>query len=134
MARVVDSTATARWEIEADGHDLSGDYVAVEALNIGLVGPGLSVARDADPGDGLLDLVVIDDEARNALMDYLERRVAGRRAGRLDLPVHRFRRAHLKPPQGEAFRIDDRSRPWHGRQRRVGMEIVVRPAAVAVLP
>ena len=133
ISRLVDSTEPARWEIVADGRDLSGDYVAVEALNIGFVGPSVPLARRADPGDGQLDLVVIDDAGRRALKGHVERRLGGDGAPGLELPVQRFRRAHLKPPHGDPFRIDDRSRPWRGRTRSVAIEIVVRPAAVAML-
>ena len=52
--------SSARWRIVADGLDLSGDYLAVEILNIRFVGPNVPLAPDADPSDGLLDVVLVD--------------------------------------------------------------------------
>lgn len=45
----------------ADGVDLSGEYIAAEALNIREVGPHLELAPTADFGDGMLDLVLRRD-------------------------------------------------------------------------
>ncbi len=44
-----------------DGRDLTGDYVLLEAMNIRSIGPNLRLAPDADPGDGLLDIVLVSD-------------------------------------------------------------------------
>ena len=35
-----------------DGTDQSGDFLAVEVMNIRHVGPSVPIAPDADPGDG----------------------------------------------------------------------------------
>ena len=42
-----------------DGEDISGDYVLLEAMNIRSIGPNLGLAPEADPGDGLLDVVAV---------------------------------------------------------------------------
>jgi len=54
-----------------DGYDCSGRYVAVEALNIGWVGPNLKLAAEADPGDKRLDVVLVSEEHRELLRDCL---------------------------------------------------------------
>ena len=41
-----------------DNRDLSGRYILLEAMNIHSVGPNFWLAPPADPGDGLLDLVI----------------------------------------------------------------------------
>jgi diacylglycerol kinase (ATP) len=62
---------TARYhEVRADGEDLSGEYLVVEAMNIRQVGPRLTLAPHARPGDGLLDLVLVRPEDRAELAEY----------------------------------------------------------------
>jgi diacylglycerol kinase family enzyme len=133
LARLAKENEPERWEIELDGKDLSGDYIAVEALNIGLVGPNVSLAPRADATDGELDLVTIDADSRRALGRQLDARLAGRTPRATDLTCHRFRRARLRPPHGAPFRVDDGSRPWHGTERSVTIDISVRPGAVRMV-
>jgi diacylglycerol kinase family enzyme len=57
------------FEIAVDGRDLSGEYVLVEALNFGAAGPNLHLAPHAEPGDGLLDIVLVDEDGRRHLLE-----------------------------------------------------------------
>ncbi|HEY9229969.1 MAG TPA: hypothetical protein VIP11_25180, partial [Gemmatimonadaceae bacterium] len=64
-----------RWlDIRADGQDLSGEYVTVEAMNIQTIGPRIAFAPDANPGDGWLDLVLIKRNDQTAVADSIESR------------------------------------------------------------
>jgi len=100
----------ARWRLELDGADLSGDLVGVEAMNIREVGPELPLAPSADPGDGLLDVVLIADEHRDALRAHVEARLGGASAPLPELTAHRGHELTLTPPQGVALHVDDD--PW----------------------
>jgi diacylglycerol kinase family enzyme len=51
-----------------DGQDLSGDYLIVNLFNTPLLGPGLELVHEADPGDGALDLLCIGEGNRAALL------------------------------------------------------------------
>jgi diacylglycerol kinase (ATP) len=133
LARLVRENEPQHWEIELDGEDLSGNYIGVEALNIGLVGPNVSLAPGSDATDGKLDLVAIDGDARRAIERQLEARLAGRTSRTGDLPRRRFSRARLKPPPGAPVHVDDCSRPWQGTKRSVSIEIAVRPGAVQLI-
>jgi diacylglycerol kinase family enzyme len=53
-----------------DGRDISGDYLMVEALNTTAIGLRLKLAPQADPGDGLLEIVRIREEGRAGLLSY----------------------------------------------------------------
>jgi diacylglycerol kinase (ATP) len=132
LARLAIGIEPARWEIELDGQDASGDYIAVEALNIGLVGPNLTLAPDAEATDGELDLVTVDRDSRSAILRQLDARLDGRTPPPDGFTVRRFRRARLLPPQGAPFHVDDQT-PWQEGNRSVTIEIVVRPAAVPML-
>ena len=61
-----------RHHVLADGEDLSGTYLLVEAMNIRSIGPRMVLAPEADPADGRLDLVFVRDTDRRVFSDYLE--------------------------------------------------------------
>jgi diacylglycerol kinase (ATP) len=89
-----------------DGADWSweGDCLMVEVLSIPFVGPRLRLAHGADPGDGLLDVMIVEPGDREALRDWVNNPEAApcpltpRRASMVRLGVH-----------GRCFRLDDRS-------------------------
>jgi diacylglycerol kinase family enzyme len=56
--------------LSADGQPVNGDFLLVELLNTKAVGPRLKLAPDADPGDGLLDLVMIQESDREGFLQY----------------------------------------------------------------
>src|SRR5882724_75643 len=54
-----------------DGRDLSGDLLLFEIMNISSIGPELLLAPDADPGDGLLDVVCVRKDQRHEMVEWL---------------------------------------------------------------
>lgn len=110
LLRVAREMEARRWRVTADGRSFAGDFVMVEAVNIRSLGPRVQIAPDADPGDGKLDLVLVRESERGALVEYLERLLAGESA---DPPVH-ARRAHTIRIAGEResfehdFHVDDK--------------------------
>lgn len=100
LRRAMEQMRARPRRVEADGEDLSGDYLLVAALNVGRIGPRVELAQHADPGDGVLDLVLIREEEREALGSYLEALADGDRP-ELDVPVRRVRRLLVGwPPEG----------------------------------
>lgn len=59
-----------RWHLSLDGRDLSGEYLMVEVLNTPATGSRLKLAPNADPGDGLFDVVCIREHSRDNLLTY----------------------------------------------------------------
>ncbi len=101
------------WQVRLDGRDLSGRYLLLEAMNIPFIGPNVPLAPAADPGDELLDIVLLPEERRGAVISYLTDRLEGREA-ELDLPVHQGRHVRIAPDRstwGDAFaHVDDAAR------------------------
>lgn len=126
--------------VTLDGHDLSGDYILVEAMNIRSVGPNVVLAPDADVSDGLFDLVLLSDVHREALRDYLTARLEGAHPT-MRVPVHRGRHVELSW-KGSRVHIDDEvwpnerdassGRVW-SRKDRVELEVLMNPSALQVL-
>jgi diacylglycerol kinase (ATP) len=98
-----------RIEASLDGRDLSGTYVLFEAMNMRYIGPNLYLAPDADPADGLLDVVTVPEAERGRFLDYLSSWQGGRmREPRL--PSYRGRRLELRW-DGFGMHLDDRIWP-----------------------
>jgi diacylglycerol kinase family enzyme len=93
---IVERARPARWEIVLDERDLSGDYLGVEVMNIRTIGPNISIAPAADPGDGLVEVVRIRPSDRDALLQRVP-----------SSEVTRGRVARLRPPAGCRVHVDD---------------------------
>jgi diacylglycerol kinase (ATP) len=95
LREVAQAAQPRSWQIDLDGKDLSGEYLAVEVLNIRFAGPNIPLAPEADPGDGLLDLVLVGEEQRQSLLDHLSGRLEQAAALAPDLIVKRGRKLTL---------------------------------------
>ena len=102
------------WRISADGEDLAGEYLAVEVLNIRFTGPNVPLAPEADPSDGLLDVVVIVEEDREPMLAYLENRL-NLASGTMP-PLRTVRASHVDvvAPAGVRLHLDDGAWPSGG--------------------
>jgi diacylglycerol kinase family enzyme len=111
LRALVEELPAQRWKVELDGADEGGDYLGVEAMVIGETGPNIPLAPAADPEDRLLDVVLVADDDRLALLDYIDGRLDGRDPAPPRLTVRRCERAVLCPPPARPLRIDDEL--WH---------------------
>ena len=59
VRQLLEDSRPARWGVQIDGSDHSGDYLAVEVLNIRFVGPSIPLAAHANSGDGQLDVALL---------------------------------------------------------------------------
>ena len=94
LRHLIEDYPARDWQLTLDGRDLSGRYVLAEAMIIRLIGPHLHLAPDADPGDGLFDVVLASHDQCTALLRYLGHRLE-REATLPALTVHRGRRLEL---------------------------------------
>jgi diacylglycerol kinase family enzyme len=96
--------------IEADGEEMSGSYLLVEVMNIRLIGPRLLLAPEADPGDGLLDVVALGEEHADHL-DASLRADAPATAAIASGAVRRQARHVVLDPGDQRLHLDDETRP-----------------------
>jgi hypothetical protein len=108
VGRLVTRHTARYYEVRATGEDLSGESLAVEAMNIRQIGPRLLLAPDADPGDGLLDLVLVPSSARDAFAAYVAS--ADPSAERMPGISRRVRTAEISWPTGDGH-LDDKRWP-----------------------
>jgi diacylglycerol kinase (ATP) len=72
LQRLIIKSKPLDLEIVIDGQTLKGDILAVEVLNVAFTGPALSLAPDADAGDGKFDIVYLPTGRREEMSDWLE--------------------------------------------------------------
>ena len=90
-------------KLTLDDNDLSGEYILLEVMNIQHIGPSLHFAPDADPGDGLLDVILFSAADRGKLGDYLTSRLEG----------------HCHPPQWTVPRGKHLQLRWDGSEMHI---------------
>jgi diacylglycerol kinase (ATP) len=121
---VIEGMPALGWQIEVDGIDVSGEFLAVEVMNIGEMGPNLPLAPNADPGDGLLEVVLIGAEDRASLVAYLSERLRDLEPAPPELPRRRGKVIMLGPPVESQLHVDDRFWPDDPDERGEGTAVV----------
>lgn len=96
-----------------DGKDISGNFVLLAALNTPAIGPRLTLAPEADPGDGLLHVLRITEDDRVKLRDYAVRIVNDQLERLPNVKVLRGKRLELVW-NGAPVHIDAEIRPETG--------------------
>ncbi len=92
-------------ELQIDGNIYKGEYLMVEILNIRSIGPNIRLSPDADPGDGLLEIILVGEKDRQKLVNYLTEKLNGKES-RLELePIPVKRMAMLS--KNNSFHADD---------------------------
>lgn len=86
LHHLVLSTEARHYHVLVDGNDHSGKFLLVEVMNSRSIGPNLVLSPAADPGDGSFEIVLIPDEERQKLADYVKGRL-NREEVNLDFPT-----------------------------------------------
>ena len=106
LHELVLSAPVKKCNIQIDTIDCSGEFLLVEVMNIRSIGPNLHLAPDADPGDGKFDIVLITENQRKHLAEYVRNKIDS-----LEVP---FDFPLLK---GKSLQID-----WNGKHIHVDDE------------
>lgn len=121
LERVVALTPAFDCTVDVDGRSRDLRVLALEVMNIGRIGPALPVAPSADPADGLLDIVWVEEAARSRLLSavrgWQDRSMGGPFAEEGDTPFHRLRAPSVRVRCANALaHVDDRV--WPSRSQR----------------
>jgi diacylglycerol kinase (ATP) len=133
-ASALDAVRAIRCRIELDGVRLDGEYLLVEAMNTRAIGPRLALAPEADPSDGLLELVLVRHDNRDALLAYVRRLVTSGLAELPSVEVVRGRTVRVNW-QGSAFHVDGVAHcpeSASAETKRYSAQIDLLPAALEV--
>lgn len=77
LMEIIDSYKAKSCILNLDGSDHSGNYLLVEVMNIRSIGPNLTLAPVADPGDGFFDVVLISENQREEFKQYISNKLNG---------------------------------------------------------
>lgn len=116
LAQRAAALPTTHVQAQLDDNDISGDYIVFEAMNTQFVGPNLFLAPDADPGDGLVDVVLVSGDERDTLVEHL----ASWRRGDMTPPPLRSERGRSLVVEWSGFsmHLDDEQWPDEGAKER----------------
>jgi diacylglycerol kinase family enzyme len=93
------------FNILLDEHDLSGEYLCLEVMNIRYVSSNIHLAAKANPGDGLLNVVLIGEGDRHKLDVYLSQRLAAKLQPQEHPSADQFAPLELPTYQGKHLQI-----------------------------
>ena len=98
-------------QITLDGEDISGTYRMFEVMNTSRFGPWIKLAPEADPGDGLLDIVRIHPDHDESLFRYVASLVAEDLKELPNVEISRGRCLEFRWQGNFPFHIDAEIRP-----------------------
>jgi diacylglycerol kinase family enzyme len=127
--RLLASATPSPANVRVDGRDMTGKYLLLEIMNCPSIGPGLRLAPEASPHDGLLDLVALGDDQRDALRSQV---VGAAPPHARAIGVQQGNHVVLEVIQ-DVLHLDDWT--WHAPNAaaRTRIEITVEPGALTVL-
>jgi diacylglycerol kinase (ATP) len=114
--------------VQVDGAWIADDLLMVEIMNIQHAGSRVRLALEADPGDGLFDVITLSVAQRDSFLAWLER------GSEKEPPPVTTRRARAAAIDwlGEPLRIDDYSPQTEARTGRVAIGFATQRLAVLV--
>ncbi|MBC9179414.1 diacylglycerol/lipid kinase family protein [Pseudoroseomonas ludipueritiae] len=118
--------------LTVDGEERNEETLLVEVMNIPLFGPNLVLAPEADPGDGLLDVVTLPPSRRALMLEWLDHPGAGPPP----VEIRRGSAVTIDWPGGH-IRLDDTPLDWSGpaklhfRLEPEPLHVLIPPACLA---
>jgi YegS/Rv2252/BmrU family lipid kinase len=93
--RALVSWKPARFTVRLDGRDLRFEGYTVAAANTGYYGGGMHMAPGADPSDGLLEVVLIEQVSKRRFLANLPKVFKGEHVHEPTVSVHRAREVEI---------------------------------------
>lgn len=114
LRKLLPQYRSRKWFVRVDDREFWANLLLVEAMNIPLIGPNLRLSPHNDPGDGLLDVVLLNESRRAAFADFLH----APSGTDPDLPIEiiRGRTLHLRLSGREPAHADDHTWPDEEQQ------------------
>lgn len=109
LLKIIETYKATEAIIIADEKEITGSFLLVELMNIRLIGPNIELAPDADTGDGKFELVVVREEHRQDLKDFIAQILnENSRANRIEEFAERLKVRELRLKwKGNDVHIDD---------------------------
>jgi diacylglycerol kinase family enzyme len=98
-------------QVTLDGQDISGTYRMFEVMNTNRFGPWIKLAPDANPGDGLLDVVRVRPDQDESFFKYVRSFIAEELADLPNVEVSRGRHVEIHWTGDFPIHVDAEIRP-----------------------
>lgn len=109
LREIVRDYRPKQMDMVLDGQTYSGEYLMVEIMNIKSIGPNLNMAPSGDFSDGVLDVIAIGEDQRDALLRYIDQRITNGK----DMPFFHT------PLRAKEIKVN-----WGGRLMHIDDELV----------
>lgn len=128
LREMVVTSLPRKCKLEINNRDYSGEFLLIEVMNIRSIGPNLNLAPDADPGDGEFEVVLIAEKQRNALAEYIQKKIDGNEV-LFDFPILKARELSIFW-DGKHVHVDDE---YHKLEEPVKINIEMREGLLEFL-
>ena len=71
LLELMAETPSRRIQARIDGQEIEGEFILLQAMNMGAIGPRITLAPFTDPGDGMLDIIWVEEKQRESYLKYL---------------------------------------------------------------
>src|SRR5215208_627100 len=112
IIQTINEFETHSCQITLDGKDISGTYRMFEVMNTNRFGPWIKLAPEADPGDGLLEVVRIRPDNDESLFRYVRSLLAEELKELPNVEISRGRCLEMRWPGNFPIHVDAEIRPW----------------------
>lgn len=131
LTNFLDDYRPQRWELTIDGEDHSGDYLLIDVMNAGMLGPNICLGSEVNPSDGFFEVALVGPSDRQLLIRYLRALKQGHTPE--PPPLHRVRGRHVRIALGDRqLRVDGSLHPKPNELPSPAAELRVLPGAVRV--
>lgn len=129
LVEVISNYKAESAEIYADDKEITGKFLLVELMNIKFIGPNFEIAPEADVSDGYFDLVLVREDSRTLLLEYIKALVDKKRPSHdLSSFVEKYKVKKLKMSwRGKDVHVDDEPLPEYSGEK---FEAEVEPDAL----
>lgn len=126
VQQMLSSIEARHLKLLADGKPIEGNYFVAEVMNINLIGPNISLAPAAVPGDGFFDLVLVPGTAKEAFNSFISN-------GKRNAAQWQCKQAQQVTIQwqGTQYHTDDEVHEGSGQAQKLHISLI--PAALQFL-
>lgn len=110
LYRITTQYRARKCTLEFEGKIIEDKFLMIEVMNISRLGPNLKLAEDADPGDGFFDVVLVRENQRQPLCNFIADTIKGKTS---PFPI--------KPIQTKSLKVKWNGKDCHTDDQRISL-------------
>jgi len=128
VSRVIEKAEPFKALLTIDGREIQGEFLSVEALLHAYCGPALKLCPPADSGDGLIDVVLLEEDRRREMAAW----VNSPENSEPPVRIERGKKVTFEWSRKPALRSDDGLLKLKSSVKQIEMRIQGEPVKVVV--